>query len=400
MRFAYWIGVVLLGVLFAKSTLIVTGHNQSTAKLQSYLSESYGDVTTMASNSAPMLVKDGERAYDHVLLLTASTPWAKDLGKFMNVGGNVVWTLDGKIDAASRAALNDIGRDIDGEPKPVIDFFMNKDEDSTMVRCNVANSLILDAKKSHFYSGIPHKLHKSNPLVFPILTASATAANTNGGALGRDNVLVSGMVGRNDARSVVSGQVDAFLDESFDGALVHRLCSWAFRKASVQRIDSITPKILNEGVSYFRIRDMFEVEVCLSQVQTTQDGERWVPFLPADAQLELTMMSATLRAPLIPNVAIGCLSTGPIQLPDRYGAYSLMLRYQRHGLTHLVRKQPMTVLPYRYDMVGRWEAVLWPYYAGWISQMVFSLFVVVPVLVWSIQHEKVQGKSSKKGKSN
>ena len=290
---------------------------------------------------------------------------------------------DSKLDTRTREILKDMGRIAEAEPQPVVDYFLNEKDDSRSVRTSVGLPGLIDPASSSFYRGFSYKLDRANPLVFPIVTASATAASTNGGLIGRDNILVSGLVARNDARSVVMGTVAPFEDGAFDRSLAHGLVSWATKRIGVHRIDSINPSILAEGVNYFRIRDKIEVEVCLSG----KDSEgRWQPFLPPDAQIELVMMTPTLRANLRPSPNDpACLSTGPIQLPSRYGAYSLMFRYQRPGISHLVQKQPLTVLPYRYDMVPRFEAVLWPYYFSWISNMAMTVFVLIPALLWSLK---------------
>lgn len=304
----------------------------------------------------------------------------------MNQGGNVAWALEEgeSLTAKSKKLGKDLGRLVESQPKPVLDFFNNLKDDQRYIKSYVANSLVLEKKETVYFRGVSHKIDKSNPLVFPILSGSATSANTNGPS-GRDNALISGLVGRNDARSVMAGSLEPFLDATFDEKLVNQLFSWTFKKSGVQRIDSITPKILNKDVDYFRIRDNFEVEVCLSQLG--KSGQ-WTPFQPEDAQIELTMMTPWIRANLKPTPN-GCLSTGPVQLPDRYGAYSLSFRYQRHGQTHLVSKEKLTVLPYKYDHTPRFSKILWPYYTNWISQFASSLFIVLPILIWSQTTAKV-----------
>lgn len=296
----------------------------------------------------------------------------------MNKGGNVAWALEEgqSLTTKTKRLCKNLGRIVELQPKPVLDFFANLKEDQRYIKPHVSNGLVL-SKSTIYYRGVSHKIDKSNPLVFPILSGSATCANTNG-PTGRDNVLISGLVARNNARSLLAGGLEPFLDATFDEALVDQLLSWTFKKTGVQRIDSITPVTLNKDVDYFRIRDNFEVQVCLSQLSA--EGT-WVPFQPDDAQIELTMMTPWIRANLRPSTN-GCLSTGPVQLPDRYGAYSLVFRYQRHGQTHLTSKDKMTVLPYKYDQTPRFSKALWPYYANWISQFASSLFIIVPILIW------------------
>lgn len=307
----------------------------------------------------------------------------------MNKGGNVAWAIEEGVALTpkTKKLCKDLGRIVELQPKPVLDFFSNLKDDQRHIKALVSNTNVLSMRDTS-YRGVSHKIDKSNPLVFPIMSGSATCANINGPS-GRDNALISGLVGRNDARSSLTGSLEPFLDASFDGKLVDQLLSWTFKKTSVQRIDSITPKTLNTEVEYFRIRDNFEIEVCLSQLV---DGN-WVPFQPEDAQIELTMMTPWVRANLKPS-SNGCLSTGPVQLPDRYGAYSLYFRYQRHGQTHLVAKEKLTVLPYKYDQTPRFSRVLWPYYANWISQFASSLFIVLPILIWSKTSHNAKSKKA------
>lgn len=298
----------------------------------------------------------------------------------MEKGGNVLWALDasttGQLSAKTRNTAKELGRIFEAEAKLVTDHFSNHSGDKHLVRAQ-AGKVIEDGGSPIHFKGFSHKIEKSNPLLFPILTASETASSNNG-LSGRDNILASGLTARNGARSTVIGSTDSFTDSSFDRSLAAQLVSWTFGKSGVQKISSITAKILSNEVDYFRIRDDFAVEVCLSQLG---NNGHWEPFLPVDAQVELTMMTTWIRATLKPDHSTGCLSTGPIQLPDRYGAYSIFFRYQRHGQTHLVHKEQLTVFPYKYDTTPRFATVHWPYYAAWISQMACSLLIVLPALI-------------------
>jgi len=291
----------------------------------------------------------------------------KQLVNWIERGGNVLWVLepDVSIDAKTKSIARAFGRVLDDKPSLVHDYFSNKDGDSSWIKCQSKQSSIFPGT---FAKGVGHRLDKTNPLVFPILIASATASQS-GSTTGKDNVMVSGLTARNGARILVAGSVDC---------LNEKLVTWTFNHSHSLRIDSFTPKILSKEVDFFRIRDNIEVEICLSQ----RKGDAWGPFVPDDAQIELVMMDPKIRVNLHPNEK-GCLSTGPVQLPSRYGAYSLAFRYQRHGYTHLIHKEALTVYPYLYDQSPRWTSDLFPYYGAWISQMTASLLVLFPMLLHS-----------------
>lgn len=374
-----------LAVVAASRVLVLLDGDQDAGRfsqLKGYLEGSFPGAATMAkAGRAGALLVDGARAYEHLLVLSTNTEYKQqELLQFIAAGGDVAWTLEPgkKVSPATRAFCSAVGRLVDEAPPAVADHF-NHQDGAANVKAQVASQAVLPDIGTTYYRGVSHRLDRSNPLVFPVLTASPSATKGSG-AYGKDRVLISGLASRDGPRVTLGGSLQMYQDGTFDRSLVHALLQWTFRRSSVQRIDKLNARILSPEVDYLRIRDMFEVEVCLSQLS----GGQWVPFLPTDAQVELTMMAPWIRAGLSPSPSdAACLSTGPIQLPDRYGAFSLAFRYQRHGQTHLGAKEALTVYPYRYEHTPRFLSAQLPYYVAWVSQMASCLAVVIPVLVYS-----------------
>jgi oligosaccharyltransferase complex subunit beta len=95
-------------------------------------------------------------------------------------------------------------------------------------------------------------------------------------------------------------------------------------------------------------------------------------------QMELTMMNVWVRADF--RLVGDCLSTGPVKLPDRYGTFTLSMRYQRKGWPHLMRKEKFIIRPVHYEEAVRFMLSALPYYMSWIAMMTTSAFLILPFI--------------------
>ena len=328
----------------------------------------------------------GRRLFDNLFFMTAEIPakYKKEqLVRFVETGGNLLWSFDGRMNGVGKETVEIaklFGRVLETKLEAVIDYFANEGSaESVLVQAR--NEIVLPNLPRNIYmSGLSHRLDRTNPLVFPILSASSTAAKTNK-LPGNENLLVSGLSTRNGSRVVLSTTNDLFLDVTFNERVVRDLTSWTFGHRGKLQVTRFAYKLDERtDAEVPRIRDSFEAELCLKV--SNSKGEM-VPFQPeGEIQVELVMMNPVIRATLHPSEG-GCLSSGTLQLPSRYGAYSLHVRYQHHGYNPIVLKEPMTVYPYRYNQTPRFAKVLWPYFAGWFTNLFGTFFVLLPVLLYS-----------------
>jgi oligosaccharyltransferase complex subunit beta len=66
------------------------------------------------------------------------------------------------------------------------------------------------------------------------------------------------------------------------------------------------------------------------------------------------------------------------QLPDVFGVYTLMVRYQRPGYTWIEQRDVVPVRPYHHDEYPRFLSIAYPYYTGAASVMLgFLVFCAV-----------------------
>jgi oligosaccharyltransferase complex subunit beta len=364
------------------------------SKLESVL-PTVSTIQGCSSTEPAAIFGSGRRLFDNLLFMTADIPakYKKEqLVRFVESGGNLVWAFDGRMgtlgkDTVEIAKL--FGRVLEAKPEAVKDYFSNNGSTESVL-ANVRNQVVLPSTPRGLYlGGLSHRLDRTNPLVFPILSAAPTASKSNK-LVGDENLLISGLSSRSGSRVLFSTTNDLFLDESFNERLVRDLTSWAFGQRAKLQVASFAYNLdARTDAEVPRIRDTFDVELC---VKVSDAKGELVPFTPdEEIQAELVMMNPVIRATLHPS-ANECLSSGPLQLPARYGSYSLHLRYQRHGYNPLVLQEPMTVYPYRYSQTPRFAPVLWPYFAGWFTNLIGTFFVLLPVLLFS-RHRRSTGKA-------
>ncbi len=240
------------------------------------------------------------------------------------------------------------------------------------------------------YQGTGLIVDRENPLVLEILTASSSAYSHNldepiseyPHATGKNTVLVAGLQARNNARVVFAGSLDFFSDKYFTAsvsrqfggkagnsgnqALASSLAKWCFKLSGVLRVKNVNHHLVGEKsppeVAY-TIKDDVVYNIDIEEYK----GNKWVPFLGKDVQLEFVRIDPFVRLTLKNN---GGHLEGKFKIPDVYGVYQFKVNYVRTGLTRLYSTTQFSVRPLRHDQYERFILSAYPYYASSFSMMV------------------------------
>ncbi|KAI9676043.1 MAG: oligosaccharyl transferase glycoprotein complex, beta subunit [Caeruleum heppii] len=242
-------------------------------------------------NEKLALIKHGERAYDHLILMP---PKSKGLGpaltpaillNFMKLNGNMLLTLsaDQPTPSSITSLLLELSISLPADRNALVTDHFNYDVRSSAethdvlllprpeaLRSDVMNFFGAEDGSSDQVLALPHSvghtLGSDSPLVAPILRAPSTAYSYNPKdssasleedtfATGSQISLVSAFQARNAARLVVLGSVDALADEWSDAkvqlpsgkkelktanrAFARQVTEWAFMEVGVLRVDGI-----------------------------------------------------------------------------------------------------------------------------------------------------------------
>ncbi|PJF19765.1 Major facilitator superfamily permease [Paramicrosporidium saccamoebae] len=375
----------VLTVVSAKSLLVLHDGTVDEGLVSWLNGEDAADLFNVKNSDTPYSLIDpysDKLSYENLLMVTTQLPASVSNEQFVEYakrGGNVLWMLPMEHASLKNRTVKlaaEFGRELDVQPPSVMDYTDKDDSTNTTVRMVPETATRVFGKGGMLrYRGRSHRLISGNPLVFPVITARkeaiAVCPPTVGlgqctPSFGADNVLVSALQTRLNSRITLISS-DGWLRERNSAA--RRLADWTFQRSGQLTIESYQHVNL-EGRSSYRIGDRMELTVCLKL-----DGK---PMQPTDMQMELTMMDAWVRADLHP---VGdCLSTGPVKLPDRYGTFTLSMRYQRKGWPHLMRKEKFIIRPVHYEEAVRFMLSAMPYYMSWIAMMATSAFLVFPFI--------------------
>lgn len=381
-----------VAIAVAKPSILLLHERTVPEKLTGWLNRDHSPFTLTTSTGDNLNLVDtlGEGIHvDNLIILGGKLPKSTTTEMFVEYakrGGNILWVLpddeQGSLDAKTIRLAGEFGRELDSKPPIVIDY-TGKGGDPADISVSfvkdTANRVLPNNNGRAIYRGHVHRIQTANPLVFPVITArkEATSQCPNDVSMdkcvasyGTDNVIVSALQSRINSRiTMVSGM--GWFKEANE--IATDLIMWTFQRTG--------QLILHEYKHYslegrtddrgYRIGDRMELKVCLKD-------ESGRPVQPVDMQMELVMLDAWLRADLHP---IGdCLSTGPVLLPDRYGTYSLKVRYQRRGWPHLIKSEKFIIRPVHHDEVIRFLPSALPYYAAWFSMMITSVFIIWPFI--------------------
>lgn len=418
--------------------------------LEDLTSRGFSTTVKSPKESKLALLKHGERAYDHVLLLPGKSKGlgpaltAKSLLEFMKMDGNILLALSSEqvIPTAVQAMLLEV--DIAVPPDQgalVIDHF-NYDSLSAKENHDVLLLPFPDAirpdVKNYFagegYIAVPRAvgqiLGNESPLTSPVLRAPSTAYSYNSKdeaegsedpfAVGGQLNLVSVLQANNAARLTVVGSAEMLQNKWFaekvklgdntittaNRQFAQKLSAWTFKEVGVLKVgklihyqDDGTSKKLSSVVpennpSIYRIKTDVHFEIEISEYT----DDHLAPFVPPskdNIQLEFSMLSPFHRLNLTP-IARNKNSTtfgASFKTPDQHGIFNFRVNYRRPFVTNIDEKRQVTVRHFAHDEYPRSFQIsgAWVWIGGvWITVLGWLAFVAV----WLYSAPKV--KSAKK----
>lgn len=96
-------------------------------------------------------------------------------------------------------------------------------------------------------------------------------------------------------------------------------------------------------------------------------GDKWVPFVTNDLQLEFVRIDPFVRLTM-KHVSNGRYEAR-FKIPDVYGVYQFKVDYTRIGLTHLYSTTQVSVRPLEHTQYERFIPSAYPYYVSAFSMM-------------------------------
>ncbi|CBY02388.1 similar to dolichyl-diphosphooligosaccharide-protein glycosyltransferase subunit [Plenodomus lingam JN3] len=400
-----------------------------------------GFTTTIESprSKGLSLLKHGERAYDHVVLLPAKSKGlgpalaANTLLEFMKKEGNILLGLSDQ--QATPAALHALLLELDivlpsDKHTTVVDHFnydsVSASEQHDILLVPFPGQLRPDVK--NYFAGDGHiavpgavgqVLGNESPLISPILRAPSTAYSYNPKdeaegvedpfAVGSQLNLVSAHQANNGACLTVVGSAGMLQNKWFaekaklngkaittaNRLFAEKLSAWTFKETGVVSVGKIL-HYQDEGVSkkmnishaipennpgIYRVKSDVHYQVEISEY----DKDHLVPFVPppTDAlQLEFSMLSPFHRLNLSPvaQTANATIFGVGFKTPDQHGIFNFHLKYRRPFVTNINEKRQVTVRHFAHNEWPRsWEiSGAWVWIAGiWVTVAGWLAFVVV-----------------------
>jgi len=239
----------------------------------------------------------------------------------------------------------------------------------------------------------------SSPLLYKVLSGNPSSYSHSPSkkvrdrlhSAGTDVLLVSAVQTRNNARVVFSGSLDLFSNEFFSAPVdsqgkkssrsgnaefTYELTQWLFQRRGLLRASAFTHKRANDptataNAKSYRVKDTVDFSVQVEEVDPATG--LWSPFAASDLQLELVMIDPYIRTTL-KHDGKGKFST-QLLLPDVYGVFKWIVKYQKLGYSNLLLEQQVSIHPFRHDQFERFIDVAYPYYLSAFSMMLgFFLF--------------------------
>ncbi|KAL7288834.1 hypothetical protein TKK_0016810 [Trichogramma kaykai] len=364
----------------------------------------------LADDANLVLSKYGEHLYDHLIIFA---PTVEEFGGSMSVetitdfidgGGNVLVAGSSQTGDALRDLASESGFEIDEVGTSVIDH-MNYDvsdygrhtkivaEPSQLIDAPV---IVGDRKVSPLlYQGTGLIADPDNPLVLKLLTASSSAYSYHPDkpvkdyphAVGKNTLLIAALQARNNARVVFSGSLYFFSDEAFTSpvhkvqgenkhevsgnqAVAEAIARWVFKENGVIRVSFVHHHKKGEAEPPVAYTIMDDVVYSINVEQLS--GDKWVPFVAEDLQLEFVRIDPFVRQTM-KHVANGRYEAR-FKIPDVYGVYQFKVDYTRIGLTHLYSTTQVSVRPLQHTQYERFIPSAYPYYISAFSMM-FGVFL-------------------------
>ncbi|KAG0225470.1 hypothetical protein BGW42_004276 [Actinomortierella wolfii] len=380
------------------------------------LEEREYDISVNELSSTIELTKNGQRAYDHLLLLTPKMKTyptglsAKGIVEFIAAGGNLLVAGSPEMGTPMRELAREFDVEFDDKFTTVLDHFnydskLGQEKHDAIVVPTSSNMLKNDwiipankvADQSILFRGIAHSVNPSNQLLTSVLWApdesySWESLNLNEGAnrspslAGKDTSLVSVMQARNNARIAFIGSIEMLSDEFFKAAksgnraFMEELTKWTFQEKSVLDVRNVDHYKTEdeETPAHYRIKENMTYTIEISEYH----DDEWWPYIADDIQLELIMLDPYIRKTL-DRVDVGEGSTlgvytTTLQLPDHYGVFKFTVNYKRLGLSYIESVTTYGIHPFRHDQYPRFISQAKPYYTSAASMGVgFLVFSIV-----------------------
>jgi len=303
-----------------------------------------------------------------------------------------------------RYIANECGLDFDQPQTEVVDFFNNVGGDPTVV---VSQNFMQPGPilgSGNFgpilFNGIGHVAPSSasSPLVYKVLVGSSQGYSGEVDrrvvdSYGTDTLLVTAIQTRNNARLIFTGSLNLFSNEYFisqveykgkkfpksgNEEFVNEIMSWCFGGRGILKATNLQHRLSDKSGQAnplaYRINDLIDFSIDMSEWDPVTNN--WIPFKANDVQLNFVMIDPYIRTTLKHNNN-GHYSVS-FQVPDVYGVYKFILKYEKLGYSFLEVSEQVSVHPFRHNQFERFLVVAYPYYASAFSMMAgFFLFGLV-----------------------
>lgn len=152
------------------------------------------------------------------------------------------------------------------------------------------------------------------------------------------------------------------------------MARWVFKENGVIRVSFVHHHKLGESQPPSAYTIMEDVVYSINVEKLS--GDKWVPFVTDDLQLEFVRIDPFVRTTM-KHVSNGRYEAR-FKIPDVYGVYQFKVDYTRVGLTHLYSTTQVSVRPLQHTQYERFIPSAYPYYMSAFSMMggVFLLAIV------------------------
>lgn len=357
------------------------------------------------TNEKAALKKYGEWNYDNLILFSPSSATfagitSLDVIEFVDAGHNVIVAGSGSIGSAVSTIASECNVEFDQEDTYVIDHFNFDVSDfdgkhTRLVADNILENAVIFPTKVNapvLFEGVGQDIQEDSALVFSVLSAAQTAYSHDPDSpvealhvAGKKTSLVSAMQARNNARVIFSGSLSLFSDKFFKSSVqkysqdgkaktfdksgnevfVKQLVQWAFHERGILRTRDVShhKKGEKEAPFTYTIKEDLEYSITIEE----WNGQKWVPFVANDVQLEFIMLDPYIRTTMEQD-GKGHYHTA-FTIPDVYGVFTFKVEYVRkgYGFTTSITRSP--VRPFRHNEYERFIDAAFPYYASAFSMM-------------------------------
>jgi len=374
-----------------------------------FLESSGYTVDYLASDDRNLKIrKYGEWLYDHLIFFAPTVSEiagvsSEDILQFIDAGRNVIIAAESDLGDIVREVASDCNVEFDDAGTNVIDHFGFNQSDAAdhtlVVADNLAKASIVfkDVNAPILFRGIAQDIEEDSLLLFPLVSASNTAYSATVDepvkelfVAGKKTVLVSALQARNNARVIFSGSLELFSDKFFnspvsktgaDGKVqkfeksgneqfAKQVTQWALQEKGVIRAKNPIHHLVGQTSPppFYTIKQDVEYSIEIEE----WDGQKWVPYVANDVQLEFRMIDPYVRITLKTDGKGKFFNT--FTLPDVYGVFTFKVEYTRQGYSFVNSIVREPVRPFRHNEYERFIDSAFPYYASAISMMA-GLFV-------------------------